>query len=573
MALIKCTGCGHDVSDKASECPHCGCPISQEKSNICKECGEPIPENASVCPNCGCPIENNEAVQEVYYDEEPEKKKWWIWALVIALLCLGGGYYAYAKHFKGENEKDAIVELTPEFINSIQKYNKLGSFSEGYAAVLKDEKWGYINTKGEEVISCQYSNPYEEYTSGAFHEGLAAVQKDGKWGFINTKGEEVIPISIEAESIGRFSEGLAFVYIDEENFSVINKEGKTVFKGKADFSWYLGSDVASELLPVYSQGNICVPLEPDKFAVYDNQGNKIREINQESRDELDKQNETKAYTIFIKENGDDEDNQYNTVGLKAANGTELIPAIYDGIGNVGAGEKIDAPNGVVLVILDEIGEDAIEGYGGEFDSPDTKRYYGYADLKGNDTFSNEIKEKCRKTKEKALQKMKEDVADYDADDYEADDYDKPSYANTSNGGERIVTIYMKGEKDMDSYSSLDGNFGVHNYKNAEERLWTDAISIPQGKVWVFKDCKKDVFSRISSRIVFSAGFLEERDASFIIRYGGNSVYDAPTWKDLNNMNGERFYGGKVIRLVCELGRAFDGPISFNLEVNFIEKDD
>ena len=30
MALIKCTGCGHDVSDKATECPHCGCPISQE---------------------------------------------------------------------------------------------------------------------------------------------------------------------------------------------------------------------------------------------------------------------------------------------------------------------------------------------------------------------------------------------------------------------------------------------------------------------------------------------------------------------------------------------------------------
>lgn len=30
MALIKCTGCGHDVSDKASGCPHCGCPISQE---------------------------------------------------------------------------------------------------------------------------------------------------------------------------------------------------------------------------------------------------------------------------------------------------------------------------------------------------------------------------------------------------------------------------------------------------------------------------------------------------------------------------------------------------------------
>ena len=30
MALIKCTECGHDVSDKASVCPNCGCPIEKE---------------------------------------------------------------------------------------------------------------------------------------------------------------------------------------------------------------------------------------------------------------------------------------------------------------------------------------------------------------------------------------------------------------------------------------------------------------------------------------------------------------------------------------------------------------
>lgn len=27
MALIKCTECGKEVSDKASACPNCGCPI------------------------------------------------------------------------------------------------------------------------------------------------------------------------------------------------------------------------------------------------------------------------------------------------------------------------------------------------------------------------------------------------------------------------------------------------------------------------------------------------------------------------------------------------------------------
>ena len=398
MALIKCKECGHDVSDKASK-----------------------------CPNCGCPIESVGAAQEEVMDEEPKKKKGWVWILVVALLCLigGGGYYAYAKLLNCGNSKgSAIVELTPEFVSAIQKYEKLGSFSEGMAAVMRDGKWGYINTKGEEVIPCQFPNPDDYYTASSFYEGMALIKKDGKWGFINNKGEEVIPVSIEAEAVGRFSGGLAFVYKDNENFSVIDKEGKKVFGGKCDFSWYLGPEVTSEFLPVFYQGNICIPLEPDKFAVYDKQGNKTKEIDTETADKLNKQDDMKPYTIFSKDKGDNEEHQYNTVGLKDANGTELIPAIYDGIENVGVGERIDASNGVVLVVLDEIGEGVSEGYGGRFYSPDTKRYYGYADLQGNDTFTQEVKDRCRKSREKAMQeldeKRKEEEKEYDEYDVQSE---------------------------------------------------------------------------------------------------------------------------------------------------------
>lgn len=34
MALIKCSECGKEISDKAMECIHCGCPIPKNKSNI-----------------------------------------------------------------------------------------------------------------------------------------------------------------------------------------------------------------------------------------------------------------------------------------------------------------------------------------------------------------------------------------------------------------------------------------------------------------------------------------------------------------------------------------------------------
>ena len=54
MALIKCTECGQMVSDKAANCPNCGCPVEREV--ICEECGEHFKEGVSNCPKCGCPV-------------------------------------------------------------------------------------------------------------------------------------------------------------------------------------------------------------------------------------------------------------------------------------------------------------------------------------------------------------------------------------------------------------------------------------------------------------------------------------------------------------------------------------
>jgi len=37
MAMIKCTECGHMVSDKANTCPECGCPVSEILKEIHKK--------------------------------------------------------------------------------------------------------------------------------------------------------------------------------------------------------------------------------------------------------------------------------------------------------------------------------------------------------------------------------------------------------------------------------------------------------------------------------------------------------------------------------------------------------
>ena len=64
MALIKCPGCGREVSDKAAACPGCGFALSSVRR--CEECGEILPSGAAVCPKCGLPTDTAEkpAVQQ-----------------------------------------------------------------------------------------------------------------------------------------------------------------------------------------------------------------------------------------------------------------------------------------------------------------------------------------------------------------------------------------------------------------------------------------------------------------------------------------------------------------------------
>ena len=56
MALIKCTECGKDVSDKAAACPNCGNPIKKYATENTTLKREYVKEdvNALKCPKCTC---------------------------------------------------------------------------------------------------------------------------------------------------------------------------------------------------------------------------------------------------------------------------------------------------------------------------------------------------------------------------------------------------------------------------------------------------------------------------------------------------------------------------------------
>lgn len=79
-----------------------------------------------------------------------------------------------------ESTDDHIIPLV-----SI-KCQEADGFFDGLSRILRKGKFGYINKQGEETIPCQY-----EYSRN-YHEGKAVVMKNNKWGFIDIRGEALV---------------------------------------------------------------------------------------------------------------------------------------------------------------------------------------------------------------------------------------------------------------------------------------------------------------------------------------------------------------------------------------------
>ena len=104
-------------------------------------------------------------------------------------------------------------------VQQTKKYDWKDTYHEGLAIVKLNNKYGFIDKTGKEVIPIKYDNAW------SFSEGLASVKLNNKYGFIDKTGKEVIPIKYD-DAWG-FSEGLAFVELNGKLF-YINKRGECV---------------------------------------------------------------------------------------------------------------------------------------------------------------------------------------------------------------------------------------------------------------------------------------------------------------------------------------------------------
>lgn len=80
-------------------------------------------------------------------------------------------------------------------------------FNEGLAKYQQNGLWGFVNQRGEIVISPQF------LAVGGFYHGRAVVQAANKnWGYIDKQGNWIV--TPQFCMAGRFSEGLAGVYVN-----------------------------------------------------------------------------------------------------------------------------------------------------------------------------------------------------------------------------------------------------------------------------------------------------------------------------------------------------------------------
>lgn len=139
-----------------------------------------------------------------------------------------------------QNGRYGYINTKGEIVISPQ-FEKAAQFREGLAYAESDGKYGFIDPKGKWVIPAMYDvNPNAPrffaltiFGTSFFNEGMALVKKDGQLRFINTKGKETIALENYTQISG-FSCGLAVVR-EGSLFYYIDKKGKKQF-GRG-FDW------------------------------------------------------------------------------------------------------------------------------------------------------------------------------------------------------------------------------------------------------------------------------------------------------------------------------------------------
>ena len=122
-------------------------------------------------------------------------------------------------------------------IRANKHWDNVIDFVNGYASFLEDGGWGLIDENGEIVLKPNYRYPL------TFHQGLSLIKEDDKFGFINIKGEKkILP---DFDDVALDFHGKYAIVKNGNYYIFIGKDGDQINKNEfriVDFSAYTHLD-------------------------------------------------------------------------------------------------------------------------------------------------------------------------------------------------------------------------------------------------------------------------------------------------------------------------------------------
>ena len=108
------------------------------------------------------------------------------------------------------------------------KFDWVSDFKDGFATVVLNDKYNFINTKGQ-LLSQQWFDSVWN-----FKEGFDKVKLNGKYNFINTEGQLLSQQWFD--SVRNFKEGFDSVYLSDK-YNFIDTEGHLLSQQWFDMAW------------------------------------------------------------------------------------------------------------------------------------------------------------------------------------------------------------------------------------------------------------------------------------------------------------------------------------------------
>lgn len=145
----------------------------------CKYCGSLIDKDSSFCSHCGKRLNENSTKSPKTNDtnlplQKCKLKKNVLFFFLVGILLLFIIWLIVFLFNRKQIADITIDKVSRELAEATNSYDELYSFHEGLAKVCKNDKYGFIDKLGNEIIPCIYDKAKD------FELGVSIVVKDKK---------------------------------------------------------------------------------------------------------------------------------------------------------------------------------------------------------------------------------------------------------------------------------------------------------------------------------------------------------------------------------------------------------